>query len=451
MGTLEVRDAVHGLIRFGEPVWAVVDTPAFQRLRGVQQLAFTHLVYPGARHSRFEHCMGAAHVAGQLAAGAGEDPGRVQLAALVHDIGHGPFSHVSEEVFERLAGGQSIHEKISAAIVKHDPAVSAALGEDNAEWIADLLTHTGHANKRSFERDVVSGPADIDKLDYLLRDSHYCGVNYGRYDLDKVIEAARRLDDPYAHEGYLAFHIDGVFALEEMLVARYHMNRQVYGHKTRIGIDNMLVRSMILGVEEHLLPEFIFSPPEDPGESYVTDYLRFDDAEVVKTLCNADDQQSSAQMMRSLMERRLCKQVMRFDEATMSDAFGPTLGGYALSPEDLVLPRLLPEVESDIAEKAGVDPIWVFLHWEDRKSALTARYSPRTQPGDILLVDDDGTSYRFHDVSEIFRRGESRADTSVSLYLRNKDDRPLEGKLREDVRNATLAGLERIGRASSEI
>src|SRR5207245_875145 len=106
MATKEVRDPIHGLIELEPEEWGVVNSAPFQRLRGVQQLAMTHLVYPGARHSRFEHSVGAAHVAGRLAQSIGlqRDDARtrrMRMAALAHDLGHGPFSHVSEEIFEK--------------------------------------------------------------------------------------------------------------------------------------------------------------------------------------------------------------------------------------------------------------------------------------------------------------------------------------------------------------
>lgn len=451
MATVEVRDAVHGLIPFSDQVWGVVDTPAYQRLRGVQQLAFTHLVYPGARHSRFEHCLGAAHIAGSLAARAqasDTERQRIQLAALVHDIGHGPFSHVSEEVFEQLTGRRAIHESISAAIIQYDPFVRQALGDETATWIAELLTYTGHARHRGFARDVVSGPADIDKLDYLLRDSHYCGVNYGRYDLPKVIEAARRFDDPLANETYLAFHEDAVFALEEMLLARYHMHRQVYGHKTRVGIDQMLVRAMLLGIEEDLLPRSVFAPPESPNEDFVRDYLRFDDAEVIKTLCRSNGR--AGDVMQALMERRLCKQVIPLNDEVVLARLGRIVGGAALKPEEQALESLLPEAEARIAAVAGVDPVWVILHWDERRSPLTSQYSPRTQSSDIFLVNDKGDTTLFHDRSEVFQRGDVGAKPSVSLYLRPQDDLGLEERV-DRLRNAVFEELDRIGRASNEV
>ena len=308
MASREVRDAVHGLVVLTKREWKVVDSPAFQRLRGIQQLAATHLVYPGARHSRFEHCVGACHLAGRLAERLELGPrerDRVRAAALVHDVGHGPFSHVSEFVFEELTGEEHIHEKISAAVVRHHEPIRSALDADS-DWIAELLSGTGHGAKRSAARDIIAGPADIDKLDYLLRDSHYCGVEYGRYDIDKVIEAARlvrKSDGPY-----LAYHRDGVFAIEGMLLARYHMHRQVYGHKTRLATDKMLMRAMLLGVEEGLLPRHMFAPTNLDAD-FVEDY-RWDDYKTLATLSSAQDSRAG-EMARALTGRQLMKRVVK--------------------------------------------------------------------------------------------------------------------------------------------
>jgi hypothetical protein len=455
LASIEVRDPVHGLITFSDREWRVVDTRAFQRLRGVQQLALTNLVYPSARHSRFEHCMGAAHVAGRLArtlkdrGGADLDVGRVRMAALVHDIGHGSFSHVSEEVFEVLSGADRVHEKISAAIVRHDPAVSKAIGKTDANWIAELLAGEGHARRRSVERDIVAGPADIDKLDYLLRDSHFCGVNYGRYDLDKMVETARTVSA--GGETYLAFHEDGLYALEEMLLARYHMHRQVYGHKTRVGIDRMLVRGMMLGVEEGILPEAVFHPPAKPDKTFVAEYLDWDDGRVTRSLCGAPEESTAGRVMRALVDRRLCKRVERFDRSWLREQFGALLSGFMLAPEEAVLRSLVPEVEATIATAAGVDPCWVVLHWEDRRSPLSLRYSLRTLASNIIVTNDQGATASFYEQSEVFTEGEQPGRASVSLYLRPKGDRPMSAKVAQKVRNATLAGLQRIAQAEAEV
>lgn len=453
MTSKEVRDAVHGLIELTPREWRVVDSPGFQRLRGIQQLAMTHLVYPGARHTRFEHCMGACHVAGELARKLKlATIGRIRAAALVHDIGHGPFSHVSEFVFEDLTGEQHVHEKISAAIVRHHEPVRKALGED-AEWVADLLAGTGHGKNRTAERDIIAGPADIDKLDYLLRDSHYCGVAYGRYDLDKLIESARLVTKP---EGdYLAYHSDGIYALEGMLLARYHMHRQVYGHKTRVATDRMLVRAMSLGVTEGVLPLTVFGPAER-GADFVEEYLRWDDRRVIDALCGADGSDGGA-IMRALRERRLLRRVARitFNDLYDHRRFGKDrlLIGNALAPKADVLKVHQESAEKVVAEAAGVEPIWTVLYWEELQSPISSRESFRVTDKEVLITDDGGKMLeRFNEVSEIFHSSVAPARRTVDVYVRvpdgvDKFDRSTEKK----IRSAAMDALCAIGQAGQAV
>jgi hypothetical protein len=161
--------------------WAAVDTPVFQRLRRVRQLAMTHLVYPGAVHTRFENSIGVRHIAGRLSESLGlddEDRDIVQIAALLHDVGHGVFSHVSEQVIDELSGAEGVHEAVSVAIMRTDQSLQRALGGERCERAAEIVALEG---PRTAMRDIVTGPTDADKLDYLLRDSYYAGVNYGRY------------------------------------------------------------------------------------------------------------------------------------------------------------------------------------------------------------------------------------------------------------------------------
>jgi uncharacterized protein len=448
MASREVRDAIHGLITLSDAEWQVIDSPAFQRLRGVGQLAMTHLVYPGARHSRFEHCIGACHVAGRLASVLGlKNAQDVRLAALCHDLGHGPFSHVSEMVYEQRTGREHIHEQISAAIVRHHQPIRHALGDERSEWIAELLEGSGHGRRRSVERDIVAGPADIDKLDYLLRDSHFCGVNYGRFDLDKLIESARAL--PSLDESYLGFHEDGIFAVEEMLLARYHMHRQVYGHKTRIGTDKMLVRAMNLGVEEKLLPEKIFAPKEKLTASFVNDYLEWDDAKVIMTLLGGSKSSKSKAVMLSLISRHLVKRVARITYEDLTDLLGLPLAGQAIDPQGL--DELLAEAEETVAKAAGVDPMWVFLHWEDLKSPISSRHSFRIAGTQVIIQRDNGRVDTLGLASEVFRDTELAGRRAVSVYVRPKPGTTFDAAAAEKVKNAALDALRVIAVNSASV
>jgi uncharacterized protein len=426
----------------------VIDTEPFQRLRDVQQLALTHLVYPGARHSRYEHCMGACHVSGDLANALGIGVDRVRLAALVHDIGHGPFSHVSEAVFEAFTGREHIHERISSAIIEQHPDVNAAIGDD-APWVADLLRGTGHAKVRSVERDIVAGPADIDKLDYLLRDSHFCGVEYGRFDIDKLVESARVAPLRFGTATGLGFHRNGIFALEGMLLARYHMHRQVYGHRTRIATDLMLIRAMMLGVEEGVLPRNVFCPPEEMDSEFVGQYLMWDDKTVTRTLHEADGATSS-DIMRALGRRRLLKRVFRFSGEDLQTRFGKDGAGYILIPEGDVLRLQQPAAESMIAEAAEVAPHWVHLYWEHLQNPITKSSSFRVQDKDVLIVPSDGSDpVPFHEASEVFSDTEKPARRSICLYIRPPGDQPFDAPILQRIEAACYEALNMIGAASA--
>ena len=447
MTSKEVRDPIHGLLVLSDREWRIVDSPAFQRLRDVQQLAFTHLVYPGARHSRFEHCIGAAHIAGRLAESmdAG-DPELLRAAGLCHDLGHGPFSHVSEMVYEHRTGRHHIHEAISAAIVRYHKPIRKALGKATSDWVAELLSGTGHGKRRTFERDVIAGPADIDKLDYLLRDSHYCGVDYGRFDMHKVVESARRVED--LGGTYLGFHEEGVYAVEGLLLARYHMHRQVYGHRTRIATDKMLVRAMSLGVDEGLLPEGVFAPPEDLDGDFVEEYLTWDDSKVISTLFDAPDGSKSKEMMQSLKDRRLLKQLAQVTHAQLEAKLGLTGAGNAVRPQGLE--SVLPEAEAHVAAAAGVDPTWVVLHWEDLKSPLSSRDSVLITESQVPMVMRDETIQPFNQLSDIFGSTEPAPRLSVSAYVRPPAGVVGKRKL-QSVEKALIEAMELVAENSVQM
>lgn len=250
-----VRDPIHGFVSLRPVEAALVDTAAMQRLRRVRQLGLTALVYPGAEHSRFPHSLGACHVAGQLAdtlvaGGWRGDVDLVRLAALLHDLGHPPFSHAGEVGFH--------HEDMTALLVRHGEvaAVLRAHAVDPEDVVAVLQGRGDPVAKA-----LVSGQLDADRMDYLLRDARACGVRYGEYDLPRLVESVT-----VAPDGSLGVRRAGLYAVEGMLLARYSMFQQVYFHRTRRVLDLLL---------ETVLPRW----PDDPD-----DYLEWDDARVLELL-----------------------------------------------------------------------------------------------------------------------------------------------------------------------
>ncbi|HYX80800.1 MAG TPA: HD domain-containing protein [Gemmatimonadales bacterium] len=187
-----------------------MDTPVFQRLRYVRQLGHAFLVYPGATHTRFEHALGAYHLAGRVT-----QDRDIRLAALLHDIGHYPFSHSLEEA------GLPRHETLA---VRHLRSSALAAALDAAGVSSDHLLELIHGTSTSRFAALISGSIDVDKLDYLSRDAKMCGVPYGVIDVDRLLTSLTISD-----EG-VRLHPKGFAALESLLFAKYQMYRNVYWH-----------------------------------------------------------------------------------------------------------------------------------------------------------------------------------------------------------------------------
>ncbi len=241
--TAAFRDPIHGFIEADALETALINGPTLQRLRSIRQLGMAYLVFPGAEHSRFSHALGVMHLAGRVfdavaaATGGLLEPGPqsvdrrlVRAAALLHDIGHPPFSHSAEELFEEPID----HEEMTCRLIAR-PAMAAIFERHGRGVAADDVVHVLTAPRDSRERllsDIVSGELDVDKMDYLLRDSLYCGVRYGHYDLDRLMHTLAPLQDPETGAWGLGVDEGGVHALEGLVMARYYMFTQVYFNVT---------------------------------------------------------------------------------------------------------------------------------------------------------------------------------------------------------------------------
>lgn len=218
-------------IKLSEFAWDVVESEEFQRLRDIKQLGLSSLVYPSANHTRFSHSLGVYWLATRFIDAleiTDQDMKRqIQLAALLHDIGHGPYSHV----IERLDGVVD-HEDISEQIVRKLGYEKGIIREDDVEPIIEYI----HGER---DPNLVSGDVDVDRLDYLARDSHHTGVAHGYNDAETVIDAAELRDD-----GSLVFSEIAIQALEGMLVARKNMTGSVYMHPTVRAAEKMLAESI---------------------------------------------------------------------------------------------------------------------------------------------------------------------------------------------------------------
>lgn len=237
---LVINDPIHGIIELKcsdqFPVREILNHPRVQRLRHIKQLGMADLVFPGAVHTRFNHSLGAAHLAGRILSKlqpTGIDQNQVSmtiLAALLHDIGHGPFSHAFE-ILTKGEGLESIsHEDWTPYFLKD---MASVLNTKSAAFIEAVVSSKGSASHGPLQvlSDVVSSQLDADRLDYLLRDSHFCGVSYGQYDLNWLLQCMEPITDEGGNRR-LGVSSKGVGAVEGFLMARRLMTKSVYHHPT---------------------------------------------------------------------------------------------------------------------------------------------------------------------------------------------------------------------------
>jgi HD superfamily phosphohydrolase len=310
----EIRCPIHGFITLNSWEKEIISHPTFQRLRRIRQLAWTDQVYPGAMHTRFEHSLGVMHTAtllysairntsanvlqdelGYKSEGLNRDLQLVRLAALLHDVGHAPFSHASEDLFPIENGKKYKHEHYSAAIVRtelknviEDHPLNVTNYGFKAEDVAALLDGSTTAKQRLFWRDLIDGQMDADRMDYLLRDSFHAGVQYGKYDLNRVVNTVRAIPGTRGRASRLGISEGGWHAAEGLVLARYFMFTQVYFHKTRVAFDIHL-----RGALKELLPNKMFPLPK--GEQ-LREYLKWDDWKVLGLLADGQGGQHGARL-----------------------------------------------------------------------------------------------------------------------------------------------------------
>ncbi len=228
-----LQDPIHGYIELEGFELDILDTKHFQRLRRVKQLGFTNLVYPSATHTRFEHSIGAKNLAEKFAKYlevSEQESKELRAASMLHDIGHGPFSHTSEKVFAKK---DFSHEDFSVEKIRGE-TVSDALNKNgiSPDKVVSLIRGEGELGQ------IIAGDIDVDRMDYLMRDAHYSGVAHGVIDAETIMRAAK------FKEGKLVFGHKFKQALEGLLTARYLMTPTVYMHEGVIRAEKMMERAI---------------------------------------------------------------------------------------------------------------------------------------------------------------------------------------------------------------
>ena len=318
-----VKDPVHGYITFTDQEMQLVDTYAFQRLRRISQLPFVYLVYPGARHSRYDHSLGCFHLAGEFALHLGLDSYEAALlktAALLHDLGHTPYSHLLESL---LAERGVAHEELSAKIILEDEEVGSRL-ESCGVSAEDVVKVLKGGSRLSH---LISGPLDVDRLDFLVRDAYFTGATYGVIDLRRVIMLTTLYDDGPAVD------IRGIGAVEELALARYHSFVNIYFHHAARAAQILFLH----GAEK--IPELA-----DLASKSVSEYLRYDDFSV---WCLMKSYGETRWVIDRLERRMLPRKV--YERTVMGEM------------DSLGIHRRRRELEYTIAEECGVEPDKVFV------------------------------------------------------------------------------------------
>jgi uncharacterized protein len=373
-----IKDPIHGYIRINKTERAIIDTYPLQRLRRIRQLAGSEFVYPAANHTRFEHVLGAMHLAGVLGAAlpvqlSPRQKQELRLAALLHDIGHGPFSHVFEPLMIRHLG--KTHEDLVPWLV-NETEISGRLEESgfNPKTLGRLAVGRLGDKRRPFLDQVISSSVDVDKMDFLVRDSFHTGAGYGSIDVNRLLYTMDVLD------GNLAVDGTAVATLESFLLARLESFRTIYFHKASRAVQIMIVKA--LEAARDTLGLLDFDKPAD--------YLRLDD---YKVWADLRDCKESKKIMHDLEIRRLLKCAYERSIFAREEVVSNVI------TNDKV--RL--EMQGEVARKAHVPEEYVFIDVPSLPS-VPYHHAVKIQPMDIPVFKRGpaGKKYRVQ-LSEVSR------------------------------------------------
>ncbi|MBX7222681.1 MAG: HD domain-containing protein [Blastocatellia bacterium] len=390
------RDPVHNLITLDEArsddklLADLIDTPEFQRLRRIKQLGLAMFAYQGAEHSRFSHSLGVMHVMTRVLEHIGRerpisphDFAAARAGALLHDIGHGPFSHVIEKVLGFR------HERWTIQILRDSgTALHSILNGVAPNFLKSVIAVIEGHFKPDFISQLVSSQLDCDRFDYLLRDSLMTGAKYGNYDLEWILHALAV--DPATERLYVRGR--GLFAVEEYLQARYYMFRQVYFHHTLRSAENMLVSILRRAVHLTRLGELRF---EAPGSALTkllrserlstAEFLSLDDHDLM--FCMKQWQHEPDPVLSDISRRFINRQLFKSIDL---QPFGKSQSA-----------ELLEQIQQVVAA-AGFDPTYYLLDDNAADVPYFGPYAPeKATPKARIFVETGKLSLRKYEITEV--------------------------------------------------
>ncbi|WP_138496087.1 HD domain-containing protein [Paenibacillus pinistramenti] len=314
------KDPVHNYIHVqDELIWALINTPEFQRLRRIRQLGTTFLTFHGAEHSRFSHSLGVYEITRRIISqfersGYSDWPKEERMvalcAALLHDLGHGPFSHSIEEAFEMH------HEDWTCKILLGNTEVNRLLKQISEQFPEKVAAVIRKDYDKPIVVNLVSSPLDADRMDYLLRDAYFTGVNYGTIDIDRILRMLR----PF--HGRVVVKESGMHAVEDYLMSRYQMYWQVYFHPVTRSSE-ILLRHIFRRAKELWSAGYSFKIMLDPlpglftRELTVEEYLQLDEALIQTVFMKWQHEED--EILRSLCERFMNRNLYKYVEIEETD------------------------------------------------------------------------------------------------------------------------------------
>ena len=362
-----IRDPIHGTIAVNELELELIDTPQFQRLRHIKQNGLCFLIYPAMNSTRFEHSLGVMHLAGLLVNHLeleNDDKQAIRVAGLLHDIGHCAFSHTSDDVLIEM--GHS-HEENSTSIVSKTE-ISDMLGKYglNAREISELINGKGNFGK------IISSEIDIDKMDYLIRDSYYAGVAYGVIDLERIIYGMKLVNNE------LVIKRGSLEAVESLLISRNLMYQTVYRHHTKRIVEAMFKRA---------LNKFL----DDEKIGY-EEFIQMDDIDLVYRLRNAKNYPGD--IMKRIDQRELFKIAFQEKIGLIEENFR----------EDMLKNNV--KIEEKIADDFGIEKGYILIDIPETKMSEFK----------ILIESDDGLRL-INEVSSLARALEKAEEEKLTFCI----------------------------------
>ena len=357
---LDIIDPIHDFVRVNSNELKIIDTPIFQRLRRIRQLSGAHLIYPGAQHTRFEHSLGVMHIA-SMAGHALNEKGIVssdniqnlRFAGLLHDIGHGPFSHLFEELLQKR---KMSHEDIGRDIIlKTQIGDLISANGFNKKFITELAFGD---SKFQFMNEIISGALSADIMDYLLRDGYFTGAEHAKIDHNRLTYSL----DVYKNK--LALEKSALVNFETMMISRYQMFKAVYFHKTVRAGEVMLLESMYLAEEELGLSSISLD-----------EYLKLTDEVILSKLLNLPERNSKLRIAKKIATDYLNRNLFK-------SVFEVSVTGNAITK------KRMQSIREEVSKKSKVDINEIFV---DSSNTPSIPLSPsKKESKSIIILERDG-------------------------------------------------------------